>query len=507
MQPIDTGDLAFDRHSSSLQKQLFNAISKKIVSNLWAKGGKLPSTRKLASELSISRNTVISVYEQLVAEGFLESRVGSGFYVAVELPSFVFDNDIVSIRQSEGVLSRQNLNDRKNSQSIEPYNSIDSSIHNNTHNHEHVIDDLNRSFAPGVPDLKAFPMVKWSRFLQRHASRTSLLGSQDLQGDKRLCQALCDYVSSSRSVSCSVDQIIITSGAQQALSIALMSILKPEDKVLMENPGYVQMKKVIALLKLQFESIPVEVKTGLRVDQVKQSDGKLLYVTPSNQYPMGTSINLEQRIELVQWAKEHERWIIEDDYDSEFQFAHRPYPSLQGLSKQVGAEERVFYVGSLSKVMFNGLRLGYLIVPKSLVPICLAVKDALSGDTPSHVQAALADFIVEGDFLRHIRKMRRLYKKKHEMMIAAIEQHFAGEVEVISQAAGLHVTLKWSGGVSETELCDRAKEQGITIRPLSMYESNATKQRTWSGAVLGFGNIAIEEIDSRISTLAQLWQT
>ncbi|MGF1698491.1 PLP-dependent aminotransferase family protein [Vibrio lamellibrachiae] len=474
MQPIDIGDLPFDRATSSLQKQLFSAIREKISANLWPKGGKLPSTRKLANELAISRNTAIAVYEQLVSEGYLESRVGSGFYVAIELPDYIFEKNAPI----------SNLN-------------ISSSDRAEVH-------DLNGSFAPGVPDLTHFPMSKWSRLLQRHASRVNLLGSQDLQGDPYLRQALCDYLSSSRSVSCSADQIIITSGAQQALSIALMSTLEPNDKILMETPGYAQMRKVISLLRLDLEPVDVAPKVGLNLDQVKTSRAKSLYVTPSNQYPMGTTINLEQRIELVRWAKENNRWIIEDDYDSEFQFAHRPNPSLQGLSAKVGADARVLYIGSLSKVMFNGLRLGYLVVPKGLVARCLEVKDALSGDTPSHVQAALADFIVEGDFLRHIRKMRRLYKQKYELMIDVIERHFSDKVEVISQAAGLHVTLKWEAGISELELCEKAIEKGITIRPLAMYEHETANDRQWQSAVLGFGNIDIEDIDHRIATLAQL---
>ncbi|HAS6780497.1 TPA: aminotransferase class I/II-fold pyridoxal phosphate-dependent enzyme, partial [Vibrio parahaemolyticus] len=179
------------------------------------------------------------------------------------------------------------------------------------------------------------------------------------------------------------------------------------------------------------------------------SDADALYITPSNQYPMGTTLNTEQRGKIINWAVEQSSWIIEDDYDSEFQFAHRPYTSLQGLAAQMGRDDRVLYVGSFSKVMFNGLRLGYLVVPERLVEQCLVVKDALSGDSPTHTQEALADFITEGGLLRHIRKMRRLYKTKHEQMHVSIQQHFGDRVCVVSQAAGLHVTLKWQDGMDE----------------------------------------------------------
>ncbi|MEZ9232315.1 PLP-dependent aminotransferase family protein [Vibrio amylolyticus] len=475
MQPIDIGDLSFDRTASSLQKQLFSSIREKITTHLWPKGGKLPSTRKCATELAVSRNTVIAVYEQLASEGYLESKAGSGYYVAIELPDYLFSSKVPTAQRG-GQSSKAEA-------------------------------DVNRSFAPGVPELSSFPMVKWSRLLQRHATRVSLLGNQELQGDRALRHALCDYLSSSRSVNCSADQIIITSGAQQALSLAVMSTVNSEDSILMENPGYVQMRKVIALLGINSEPVSVRPRLGVDLSQVKVSRAKVLYVTPSNQYPMGTTIDLEQRIELIRWAKEQGRFIIEDDYDSEFQFAHRPFPSLQGLSVEVGADASVLYIGSLSKVMFNGLRLGYLIAPKPLVSRCLEIKDALSGDTATHVQAALTDFIVEGDFLRHVRKMRRIYKLKHSLIVEAITHHFPEEVEVISQAAGLHVTLKWLRGLNEIEFCEQAQMKDIIVRPLSMYEREPMSNREWQGAVLGFGNINNGDIESQIMELAQLFQT
>ncbi|MCW8335838.1 MocR-like pyridoxine biosynthesis transcription factor PdxR [Vibrio paucivorans] len=470
MQPIDIGDLSLAAENTSLQQQLFNAIRSKIVASLWPKGGKLPSTRKLAAELNISRNTAISVYEQLAAEGYLQAKAGSGYYVAVELPEQYLSQDV---EPSGTKVTRPAL-------------------------------DVNASFAPGVPDLQAFPAKKWGKLLQRHVSRTTLLGNQDLQGDSALRQALADYLSSSRSVKCDSEQVIITSGAQQALTISLMATLSANDSVLMESPGYIQMRKVIQLLGHRSQSVNIAPHTGIDLEAVFSSEASALYITPSNQYPMGTTINVEQRISLLEWAKKNQRWIIEDDYDSEFQFAHRPYPSLQGLSADVGAEQQVLYIGSLSKVMFNGLRLGYLVAPKGLVDRCLAVKDALSGDSPTHVQAALADFIVEGDFLRHIRKMRRLYKQKHERMLKAISTHFGDRVEVISQPAGLHVTLRWKGDISEVQWCEAAKERGIILRPLSMYETQDSSARSWQGAVLGFGNVSLDGIDEKIAELADI---
>jgi GntR family transcriptional regulator/MocR family aminotransferase len=217
-------------------------------------------------------------------------------------------------------------------------------------------------------------------------------------------------------------------------------------------------------------------------------------------------------LSLIEWAAENKRWIIEDDYDSEFQFAHRPYTSLQGLASEIGFDQQVIYVGSFSKVMFNGLRLGYLVVPDTLLESCLAIKDATSGDSPTHTQEALADFIREGDLLRHIRKMRRLYKQKHQRMTEAICEHFADRVEVISQPAGLHITLKWQGRVDEDQWVEKALQSGIVMRAMNYYENNPEtyeyqNQRGWGSVVLGFGNVELEKIEPNIYKIAEIFDS
>jgi len=470
---IETGDLSLTGGSGTRQERLFHAIRDKIVANLWPMGGKLPSTRKLADELSLSRNTVTAAYEQLAAEGYIESRLGSGFYVAVELPEHF-------ITAGANRSPNQAVSDVKRA-------------------------DINLPFAPGVPDLAAFPAAKWQKLLQRHAGRQALLGNQDLQGLPELRQAVSDYLATSRSVHCDPSRIIITAGAQQALSLALLSTLTRGDSVLMEQPGYTQMRKVIDWQGYQFAPLHIRPQTGPDVEAIRASQAKALYLTPSNQYPMGTTLNTEQRLSVIDWAVQGQRWIIEDDYDSEFQFAHRPYTSMQGLAAQMGHDSRVLYIGSFSKVMFNSLRLGYLVVPESLLEPCLRLKDAMSGDTPALMQAALADFIQEGDLLRHIRKMRRAYKEKHRLMLDAISRFFGDQVEVISQPAGLHVTLRWQTGIREEVWAQQAEAAGIVLRPLSYYEHPPHQNRDWHGAVLGFGNVAPDAIVPLIARLATLF--
>ncbi|WP_237359586.1 PLP-dependent aminotransferase family protein [Vibrio marisflavi] len=468
---IDIGDLQLSNSKGAKQTELFKAIREKIVEQLWPIGGKLPSTRKLAEELSLSRNTVTNTYEQLVAEGYIESRAGSGFYVCIELPEAYLPAPIAHSAQQS---------------SIPPYNN-------------------DGAFASGVPDLNLFPIKKWQRLLQQHSSRVHLLGSQHIQGSIELRSALSDYLATSRSVVCNPSRIIITSGAQQALSIALMATLSPSDSILMEQPGYTQMSKIINLLGSNFIAAPVVPKLGLDIDLVLQSNAKALYITPSNQYPLGTSLDTKQRLSLIEWAVQGNSWIIEDDYDSEFQFAHRPYTSMQGLAGQMGRDEHVIYVGSFSKVMFNSLRLGYLVVPESLISKCLTIKDAITGDSPAHVQAALADFIREGDLIRHVRKMRRLYKLKHQAMIDAIKLHLPSSLEVVSQAAGMHITLKWHGSIDEQDLVDAAQKVGLNIRPMSYYEHNKNIERDWNAVILGFGNVSMDDIPQDIARLASLF--
>ncbi len=469
---IDTGDLNLSSKSRTKQEALFSAIRDKIVGQLWTKGLKLPSTRQLAQDLKLSRNTVIHAYDQLHAEGYLESKAGSGYFVSLELP-----DQFVSVNKELQSAARL----------------VSSSINKN-------------AFAPGVPDLNEFPAHKWQRLINRHIERVSMLGGQDIQGDCHLREALTRYLATSRSVLCDPNRIVITSGAQQALAISALLTLNSERRLLMEQPGYTQMSKVIELFGFELVPAIVEPYLGLDIAAIERSHAKTIYVTPSNQYPLGTTLDINQRLRLIEWARERGGWIIEDDYDSEFQFAHRPYPSLQGLAAKTGHDRHVIYVGSLSKVMFNDLRLGYMVLPESMVSAALSIKDALSGDSPSHTQASLADFISEGDLLRHIRKMRRLYKQKHQLMVAMIKHHFKGDLEVISQAAGLHITVRWNGRVSEQEWAERAKNRGIVIRPFNYYEqSKKIPHRDWNGAVLGFGNVALNDIEPNIRALAEIF--
>ncbi|USD67196.1 PLP-dependent aminotransferase family protein [Vibrio sp. SCSIO 43136] len=460
-----TDDLHLEDSYPTRQVALYQAIRKKIVTGLWAINGKLPSTRALASQLGISRNTVISAYEQLQSEGYIRSQPGAGYYVAID---------------------RHDPYQQEKSSSA-PYQEKPLS--------------LSHGFAPGVADFEVFPYKLWRRILNHHLDRASLMGSQDLQGDPKLRQAIADYLASSRSVVCKPEQLIITSGAQQALTLAALAVHPKGQSIYLEEPGYRQMAKVLQCLGIARRSLRVDIKQGVQLENLENGRRDSVYITPSNQYPLGSSISLEKRLAILDWARKNGSLIIEDDYDSEFQFAHKPIPSLQGLAAQTCPDVDIAYVGSLSKVMFNSLRLGYLVVPEKFVSEVVSVKDALSGDTPAHTQAALAEFIQQGHLLRHIRKMRKLYEQKNQQMQSSIRKHLSSKVTIVSQFAGLHVTVVANHDINEQQLVLDADNLGIIIRPLSVYYNGKNKKK---GIVLGYGNVALSEIDSKIAQIAKI---
>ncbi|MCL9776929.1 MocR-like pyridoxine biosynthesis transcription factor PdxR [Vibrio methylphosphonaticus] len=478
MADIDTANLVLVNEGKTLQQALFEQIRERILCGSWLAGARLPSTRALALELNVSRNTVIHTYDQLLAEGYLVSKAKSGFFVAVTPP----DKFLTTIGSKSP--ASQGTNNSPN----------------------------NGLFAPGVADFSQFPTKQWNRYLQRHVGRSSLLGTQDLQGLIALREALAAYLTSSRSVECCADQVIVTSGAQQSIAIALLvtqsaSTTRP---FLVESPGYKQVVKVLDLFNINYDYVTVSSVSGLDVDAVLSSSASGVYLTPSNQYPMGCSLNTDQRLQLIEWAKRGKRWIIEDDYDSEFQFDSRPFRSMQGLAAHASSADQVIYIGSTSKVMFNALRLGYMVVPKHLVARCLEVKDALSGDTPSQTQAALADFISEGGLVRHIRKMRRIYEAKFQVIKTKIKQRFSGDWVVVSQGAGLHITVEWRSKVDEVLFANQAEQRGVVVRPMRFYRPEQDKDipqcEGRNGAiVLGFGNAAIDDIAPSINQLSILY--
>ncbi|WP_034838016.1 MocR-like pyridoxine biosynthesis transcription factor PdxR [Endozoicomonas numazuensis] len=462
----------------ALFKQIYEALRNKVLNGYLKPGTKLPSSRALAIQLKVSRNTVIAAFDQLLAEGYLESRTGSGTFVAVELPenwlpspTAHFSNTSAASVQLSDYATHLDRMEMRN-------------------------EEGNQTFCVGVPDLKAFPHKIWNRLSQQlpASGLTSLMGNGPAEGYQPLREAISDYVSASRSVQCDAQQIIITSGAQQALDLCARILMNPGQTAAIEEPGYKGARRALSSAGANIMTCPVD-NQGLILETLKKSQHppKLIYVTPAHQYPLGAMMPLDRRMELLDWAFEQQCWIIEDDYDSEYHYQSRPVASLQGLARQ----QQVIYMGSFSKVLFPSLRLGYLVLPPTLVEIFTKAKQEQTGVTPLHTQAVTAAFMQEGHFNRHLRRMRLNYEEKLKTLLEACEK-LSPWCTVHAQGAGMHLALEFKPGICEGTVVRNLKTKNILCSPLSSYFYGKEKLQ---GLVLGFANSTLKEIASGVAII------
>ena len=439
----------------SLHQQLYRAMRALLLQQLWPAGSMLPSSRQLATDLQLSRNTVNQALQQLVAEGYIHAVAAKGF-IATELPETYFQ-PVPEDAQPAVALSAYHY-DLPVKMAL-----------------------VNGALQPGVPDIAAFAHRQWRQLLHRHSDRPGLHGFAEPTGYAPLRQALVAYLRQSRQVVCDEDNLLITSGAQQALYITACLVAQPGDTVLMENPGYPRLKQALQLRQLQIEHLDAGTPEGLDISQLPtRTKARALFLTPGHQYPLGGIMPLAQRLAVLDWAKQQQCWLIEDDYDSEYQYQHRPVASLQGLA----GGEGVLFCGSFSKTLFPALRLGYLVAPKPVITQAAAIQQALQGDTPLLPQAVLADFIREGHFGRHVRKMRRHYQIKKQLAVHYLQQHLP-QCRLFACHAGLHLTLTFPVKLDEQALLIQLRAQGIRAQPLSRYYFGAASH---SGLVIGIAN-------------------
>jgi GntR family transcriptional regulator/MocR family aminotransferase len=397
----------------SLQQQIHRQLVSWIVEGRLAPGDRLPASRRISQQLGVSRNTVAAVLDQLKAEGFILSQVGRGSFVADDLPVTELAPSGTMDGTHDAMLKLSDFTDLLTDLRIKPHRTA-------------------LPFTPGVPDLEAFPMSIWHRLSRRHQDRRVLMGYGEAQGYLPLRQALADYLRVSRGVRCCAEQILITQGAQQAIALCAQVLLNNGDPVLHENPGYRGASSAFSIRQARQLAVPLKnhvldiewiIKHSARLEQAK-----LLYTCPTHQYPMGGLLSASARLTLLEWTAKHNIWVIEDDYDSEFHFMHKPVAAMQGMT-QAG---NVIYMGSFSKTLFPALRLGYLVLPESLVATVTATKEVMSGEIPLFPQAVIADFIEEGHFVRHLRRMRQLYKAKWLEMAQRIDSVLGQRVQLIT---------------------------------------------------------------------------
>ncbi len=473
-----------------MHRQLGDALQNAILTGKLQPGTKLPSTRVLADELNVSRNTVSRAYQQLMQEGYLEGKVGSGTHVPLTLPEDLLQ--VVSESEGEVGVRETDITGRK------PQLAEQS-----THVTQLPYDWERAAAVPfdaALPDMAYFPNKVWEKLLVTtwRSLGAHELGYQSALGYYPLREALAGYLSTTRAVRCNADQLVITNGAQQALSLTAGLLLNRGDRVWVEDPCYYGIKA--ALNSVLAEAVPVPVDDdGLDVAQGIQRapQARMAYISPSYQYPTGATLSLTRRLNLLQWAAENRAWIVEDDYDSEFRYAGYPIESVQGLDRH----ERVIYVGTFSKVLFPALRVGYMVVPPALVEPFHAARAHMDRGGPILEQAVLARFIAEGHLARHVRQMRTRYSERQRILIEMSKKFLDGLLDVEDTKAGLHLVGWLPDGANDKQAAKALRNVGILAQPLSDY---ALQPLPRTGLILGITSIDVLDIPKAVKTVAHV---
>jgi GntR family transcriptional regulator / MocR family aminotransferase len=463
--------------------QIYEAFRGRIVQRELRPGQLVPSTRQLARELRVSRFPVLNAYAQLLAEGYFESRVGAGTFVASSLPE-----ETAAPRRK--TLMKPAPGPRAiaaRASALPRYVGASWS------------DGLG-PFQVGHPELEAFPLKTWSRLAARHARNMRAVELQygDAFGSEALREAIALYLRTSRAVLCEAEQIMIVSGSQQALDITARVLLDAGAAVWVEEPGYWLAHHVLKAAGCRAVPVPVD-REGLDVSAgiALSPEARAAFVAPSHQYPLGVTMSAARRLQLLEWARGAGAWIVEDDYDSEYRYESAPVSSLQGLD----ADSRVVYVGTFSKVLFPSLRLGYVVIPPDLVERFAAMRQA-SDICPSPInQAVLNEFIREGHFARHVRRMRQTYAERRRVLVREIERELYPSCEIVGDEAGMHLTILTDGALKDSEVTARAAERKLWLSALSLsYVGDSPRQ----GFVLGFGNTRASQIPGAVWLLKKL---
>jgi GntR family transcriptional regulator / MocR family aminotransferase len=466
----------------TLYRWLYEELRSAILAGNLRPGARLPATRELAVQYGLSRPTIVSAFEQLRSEGYVEGKVGSGTYVSKILP----DEFLQAPRmQSGGALphKKPRLSAYARRLRVSP----------------RVEYRPAKAFRANQPALDEFPTTLWAQVTARRLRRVStrLLAGGDALGHPPLREAVAEYLNTSRGVKCSPDQVLIISGARQALGRAAQVLLDRGDAVWMEAPGYPGAAAAFDAAGAQICPVPVNSEgLDLEAGRKRWPSPRLLYVTPAHQFPLGVTMSLRRRLSLLEWARKSGAMIFEDDYDSEYRYSGRPVPALQGLDRSGS----VIFAGSFSDVLFQGLRLGYMVLPADLVDIFAAAEAVSTHHPPLIDQAVLSDFIREGHFARHVRRMRELYAERLGVLLESAERRLKGLLEIPSVEAGLR-TVGWlRQGIKAEDAAKKAAERDVEVVPLSRYAYGRMRRE---GLMLGFAAVDGREIRRGVEGLAR----
>jgi GntR family transcriptional regulator/MocR family aminotransferase len=482
----------------TLYRQIYERIRSPILAGSLAPGTRLPSSRTLAGDIGVSRSTVELAFSQLEAEGFLIRRVGAGTYVTSAIPERDRAPRITAPRAARPPATPRPATAGRDSLSARGRVVVTAAQVAEPGAGPMTDEPPCRLFAPCLPSLESFPLPIWRRLVARHSrlwqGESLFLG--DRAGYRPLRQALATYLATARGVRCDWRQIIILTSTQQALDLAARLLLDAGDPVWLEEPGYLGARAALESAGARLVPVPVDTD-GLTVQAgiATEPEARLVYLTPSHQYPTGVTMSLARRLALLEWATRTGAWVIEDDYDSEFRYTGRPLAAMQGLDRG----ERVIYTGTFNKVLFPGLRLAYVVVPHSLVDAFAAARTIIDGHSPSFMQAVLADFIVAGYLSSHIRRMRALYQERRDVLLDAIARRLAGRIEVTASDTGLHAAGWLRRDVDDREVSRRSAAKGLDLPPLSRYYLG---RRPPPGLLFNYATVPPDDLRGGIDTLA-----
>jgi GntR family transcriptional regulator/MocR family aminotransferase len=464
-----------------LYRQIAVWFQRAIVGGQLRPGQRVPSTRALAGELKVSRIPVLGAYELLIAEGYLRPHVGAGTCVSDSIPDSVFGparHVSPSAIEERPELGGKRKTSRRACGMEGPAQEW-------------------LEFARGCVDLTQFPIREWSRLVNRYARRVSreVMGYGDAMGYWPFREAVAEYLGAFRGVRCDASQVLVTTGSQQGVQLAALALLDPRDPVLIEEPGYPGAQQALRAAGAQLVPVPVD-REGMNVTHAVQKAGRarVAFVTPSHQFPMGVTMSAARRLELLAWAGRIGGWILEDDYDSEYRFGGSPIGSLQG----VDTESRVIYIGTFSKVVAPALRLGFVVIPRDLIRSFMMIRNAGDVFSPLLYQLVMTDFIREGHFSRHLKRMRSLYAERRKAVLAAIDAEFGDALEVVGEEAGMHVVVLLPPGVNDVEIAGKSRQCGVSVGPLSPCCAGPSRR---SGIILSYANLSERQIHETVAGL------
>ena len=445
-------------------QQVYEGLRERISTGAFVAGSRLPPTRSLAVELGVSRSTIVTAYEQLVAEGYVEGRQGSGYAVC---------------NMGEVELAAKPAPALKPASAPKRTGPL--------------------PFSPGVPDMRHFPYRQWARCVARVARNEpeALITPVDLFGDLRLRQAICEHIYQWRGVRAVPEQVLITAGSGDALEICIRALAKPGDRIGLEDPGYPQIRNFVSSLGMRSLWLGV----GQEGAELPPATGArkpcLVVLTPTQQYPLGGAMTPGRRLEFLNWAERAGAWLIEDDYDSEFRYAGRPIPALASFDRN----ERTIYTGSFSKIFSNNLRLGYLVIPETLASTFADTLRRFGGKASIMPQRALATFFEDGEFYRHLRRVRRVYAERRRVLIDLLKSELGADARIEDPQAGMQFVLSFPDDCDDRSLSAAAGAHGLSVSALSSYYAS---DRPRKGLVLGFCGFSTEELEEGVGKLAPL---